>query len=206
MFLFKTRSLCFCTVCVWSFENGLLPSHPPHQSFPVSAFSHRQCYSTFFFCVCIILAFVLLGRTESLSVCLTSSIGMTWAYPPPAAPPRPREEVTQSEVDNGTGTHKGGVLSAGLWVNLPTPTQNVAGYEMLASRWQGLLITQLLAQIWFACLLCNPNPTLCIQWETKLTKSYNPKWEFILTWKQLFRNIMLCYINNGWSFSSIIAC
>lgn len=73
-------------------------------------------------CVCVFFvhfrslkpALVLLGSTESQSVCLTSSIGMTWAYPPPAAPPRHKEEVAQSEADNGTGTHKGGVLCAGL--------------------------------------------------------------------------------------------
>lgn len=146
--------------------NASCPSLLPSLSlslFMDCAFSHRRCYATapgvvsahmcVFFCKpmgvparlkSLKQVLILVGSTASLSVCLTSSIGMTWAYPPPAAPPRHKEVVAQSEADNRTGTHRGGMLSGGLWVNYYTPAQNIAGYELLASHWQRYLITQLL--------------------------------------------------------------
>lgn len=60
-------------------------------------FSHRECYARVgvYVCVCslnmvcLCSPFEAVGPAEScLCVSLTSSIGMTWAYPPPAAPPR----------------------------------------------------------------------------------------------------------------------
>lgn len=97
-----------------SFKIALFPSHP---SFPsrtaicqtIICQSSRSCVRVRTllrvpaYLKSLKPALVPLGSFEGVCVCLTSSIGMTWAYPPPAAPPRHKREETQSDASQRDG-------------------------------------------------------------------------------------------------------